>query len=114
MKDEADTIVDPQIRREAMTPRADHRRTMLVVLLMVATAAITATVTLIYVLRPVSHTPAAAEPMEVVAPVAPVDPVEPVTPVDPVQPLLPSDDPGYGQKGLGREHGRRVDRAPTN
>ena len=90
---------------------------MLVVLLMVATAAITATVTLIYVLRPVRHTPAAAEPMEVVAPVAPVDPVdpvEPVTPVDPVQPLLPSDDPGYGQKGLGREHGRRVDRAPTN
>src|SRR6187549_2736938 len=76
MRDDADTLVDAKIRKEALAPRTDHRRTVLLVMIVAAPAAISAAATTIYVLRPTpeARVPTRIQPVEILAPVAPVPP----------------------------------------
>jgi hypothetical protein len=120
MSDDADTLVDPQIRREALPPRADRRRALVLLTIILVTAVFSAGVTIFFALHTTPMRPAPAvtapddvappaPPVEVVQPVAPVDVVQPVAPVEAVAPEAPRPNTSYQQKGLGRETGPRGD-----
>lgn len=121
MDDPRDTIVDPQIRREVERPRADARRPVLLIAIVVTSAlAGAAAMALVRGPRAVPS-PALAPrvaPAAVVAPVPPVAPVAPVPAVPAVAPVAPAELPtsrvggpciDYHQKSLGEDQPRGVD-----
>lgn len=123
MTDDADTIVDPQIRREALAPRPDHRRLVRTVLLVAVTAALTAFGTLYYALRPAPASPAPRPPPPaVVVPPAAIEPPAALPPAAPPSPEIPPaappsaerprGEPSYRQKHHDGEAPTRRDRAP--